>query len=197
LVSLEQYTSTNGSNYNSEEYNPILSMEVQKCLTLCDELAGRLNKFSHLTSELPLPPEIRFNIQTMQQELPTFKLQLNKLHTIAQRSELLQRKKSVTNESGIIHVDHLYQEQQSLKRSQTTAASITEMGTGILSNLKIQRETLMSTRNTLINIADSLGISARLLKTIKRRETVDKIIVYGGMLLVLVVLFGLYYLLKF
>jgi len=71
------------------------------------------------------------------------------------------------------------------------------MGTGILSNLKIQRETLMSTRNTLINIADSLGISARLLKTIKRRETVDKIIVYGGMLLVLVVLFGLYYLLKF
>jgi len=106
-------------------------------------------------------------------------------------------KKSGTNDNGIIHVDHLYQEQQSIKRSQITAANISTMGTSILSDLKIQRETLMSTRNALINVADSLGISARLLKTIKRRETVDKIIVYGGMLLVLVVLFGLYYLLKF
>lgn len=53
-----------------------------------------------------------------------------------------------------------------------------------MGSLKTQRSTLKSAHRKVLDVASSLGLSANLMRLIERRTTADKILVYGGMVLV-------------
>lgn len=53
-----------------------------------------------------------------------------------------------------------------------------------MGSLKTQRSTLKSAHRKVLDVASSLGLSSNLMRLIERRTTADKILVYGGMVLV-------------
>lgn len=62
-------------------------------------------------------------------------------------------------------------------------------GEDTLSNLKEQNNALKFVKTKMLNISNSLGLSTTLIRMIERRNQSDKVILYGGMLFTLFVMF--------
>jgi golgi SNAP receptor complex member 2 len=75
----------------------------------------------------------------------------------------------------------MYQEQNALQNARARAQEIEEMGHNALTSLVEQRKMLEAAAEKMLRIADTIGISDQLMKVIKRRDTVDKLIIWGGM----------------
>mmetsp|Transcript_9991 Transcript_9991/g.16083 ORF Transcript_9991/g.16083 Transcript_9991/m.16083 type:complete len:216 (-) Transcript_9991:38-685(-) len=85
------------------------------------------------------------------------------------------------------------QNQESLHRSNEEADRILETGRATLENLRNQGSILKSAHRKVLDVANTLGLSNSLIKMIERRENMDKILVFAGMSVSLLVLFILYY----
>ena len=59
----------------------------------------------------------------------------------------------------------------------------------VLNSLGNQREALKSTQRILIDLGSKLGLSKSLLSAVTRRQSGDRIIVFGGMIFTLIVVF--------
>ena len=81
----------------------------------------------------------------------------------------------------------------SLDRSNRVADEILNSSMSVLERLQGQRELLTRIKSGIFDISASIGISDNIIRTIDRRLTQDKWIVYGGMLGVLVLICFLYY----
>eukprot|EP00466_Bigelowiella_natans_P019116 jgi/Bigna1/85643/estExt_fgenesh1_pg.C_50114 len=82
---------------------------------------------------------------------------------------------------------------ESLHRSNEEADRILETGRATLENLRNQGSILKSAHRKVLDVANTLGLSNSLIKMIERRENMDKILVFAGMSVSLLVLFILYY----
>jgi len=67
------------------------------------------------------------------------------------------------------------------------------IGQETLSNLVSQKERLKGVQKTTLDMLNYLGISNSLMRSVERRDSVDKWIVYIGMFLILLLLFYLLY----
>eukprot|EP00887_Chlorella_sp_A99_P001558 scaffold8.g1558.t1 len=112
----------------------------------------------------------------------------------AQRAELLARR--VGGGGAAFDVDaeavarqHILGSKQVLEESYAT-------GVGILGSMSGQRERLKATHRKVLDVLNSVGLSDSLLRFIERRQAMDKLIAYGGMLLVLLFVGVLYWWLK-
>lgn len=65
----------------------------------------------------------------------------------------------------------------------------------VLGSLRTQRGSLKSAHRKALDVATSLGVSASIMGLISRRTTTDKILVYGGMLLIVLFVFMIWWLL--
>mmetsp|Transcript_11395 Transcript_11395/g.15950 ORF Transcript_11395/g.15950 Transcript_11395/m.15950 type:complete len:215 (+) Transcript_11395:302-946(+) len=83
--------------------------------------------------------------------------------------------------------------QESLKASNAEADRILETGRATLDNLRKQGDILKRAHRKVLDVANTLGLSNSLIKMIERRENMDKILVFAGMAVSLLVLFLLYY----
>ena len=81
----------------------------------------------------------------------------------------------------------------SLDKSNRVADEILDSSRGVLERLQGQRELLSSIKTNLVGIAGSIGISDNIIRTIDRRLTQDKWLVYGGMVGVLILIAFLCY----
>lgn len=95
-----------------------------------------------------------------------------------------------------VAIDNLYQESNSLDRSNRAAQNIHEMGSSILSSLGQQNELIKSAHRKLLDVGNTLGLSRSVMRMIENRQNLDKMLVYGGMLLTLLFLFALLYFFK-
>jgi len=109
-----------------------------------------------------------------------------------QRRQLFE---GVTRRQGasVVSIDGLYQEADSLRRSNRAADEIREMGSSILSSLGHQNDTLKSAQRKMLDIANTLNLSRSVMRIIERKHTTDKLLVYGGMIFILVFMFVLWY----
>ena len=64
------------------------------------------------------------------------------------------------------------------------------------SSLSSQRDKLKGAHKRVLDIANSLGVSDNVLRMIEKREFFDKLIVYGGIVVTLLIFFGLLYLFR-
>ncbi len=95
---------------------------------------------------------------------------------------------------GAAAADDLYlQEQQSLRGARGRASQLEETGATILAQLGHQRETMLAMRERMLGGIDTLLTSAGLMRDIERRERMDKIVIYSGMLLVLLIMLFVYW----
>ena len=81
----------------------------------------------------------------------------------------------------------------SLQHSNQLADSLIESSREVLLRLQQQRELISGIRNRLIDLGSAIGMSDQIMRTIERRMTQDKWIVYGGMVGILLLIFVLYY----
>ena len=90
-------------------------------------------------------------------------------------------------------MDSLLAERASAVHSAALLDEYTAMAGSVISSLKAQRSTLKSAHKRALDIVTSLGLSSSLMRVIERRTTADKILVYGGMLCVLVLVAVVYW----
>jgi Golgi SNAP receptor complex protein 2 len=69
----------------------------------------------------------------------------------------------------------------------------TSVADNVLSSLRSQRGVLKGAHRKALDVAASLGLSSTMMRVIERRTTADKILVYGGMVAVTMLLLGLWW----
>lgn len=87
-------------------------------------------------------------------------------------------------------------ERSALEKANQMMDDVLGQGGQVFSNLLQQNQTLKLARKKLLDAANVIGVSSSLVNVIDRRQTGDKWLVYGGMVLTLFVLFSLWYLLR-
>mmetsp|Transcript_5890 Transcript_5890/g.10645 ORF Transcript_5890/g.10645 Transcript_5890/m.10645 type:complete len:218 (-) Transcript_5890:215-868(-) len=90
----------------------------------------------------------------------------------------------------------LVRENRSLKDSASALDEVLEQAGSIFGNLVNQNKVLKNAQRKIWDAANSIGVSQSLVGVIDRRQTGDKWLVYGGMVLTLFILFSLWYLLR-
>jgi len=121
-----------------------------------------------------------------------------KIRENLEREELLTQRKHGEFE---LHIGDEYERQMeireksraSLQSSHNLADSIISSSYEVLERLQGQREMITRIRGRLNDIGSAIGISDQLIRTIDRRVSQDKWIVYGGMVGVIVLIIILYY----
>ncbi|KYQ96761.1 v-SNARE family protein [Tieghemostelium lacteum] len=88
---------------------------------------------------------------------------------------------------------NLMKENDILKGADHGMDNLAEQGNSILFALVGQNAQLKNVHKKIYDIANTLGFSRAVLQKIKRRQFMDKIIVYTGMFIVLIIVFILWY----
>lgn len=68
-----------------------------------------------------------------------------------------------------------------------------ETGVGIIGAMGGQRERLKATHRKVLDVLNRVGLSDSVLRLAERRQRLDKLLVYGGMIAVLLLVVGLYW----
>ena len=79
-------------------------------------------------------------------------------------------------------------ESRRLHESDSAIDGLTGNATAVLDQLGQQRSTLKGVHKRVLDLATTLGVSNSVMKMIERRQFLDKLLVYGGMLAVLALL---------
>ena len=93
------------------------------------------------------------------------------------------------------HLDELkdfQQESEALRQSHRGVDDILSVGQAVISSLSAQGETIRRATDKVEGVVGSLGISNSLLRAVRRRQWGDAAIVYGGMVVVTLVLYLFY-----
>lgn len=115
----------------------------------------------------------------------------------AQRQELLQRRKNIGagarfgDPEG--NIDAELQAKERIRRSKQVAEEAYQTGVSALAAMAQQRDLLKSAHRKVLDVLNTVGMSDSVLRIAERRISVDKMIAYGGMLLItLVIIIWLY-----
>jgi len=79
---------------------------------------------------------------------------------------------------------HLHSQTSSFQRSIALVEQMKDVGSSVLGMLSSQKETIQGARRRVLDIGLMLGVSQSTIRMIERRNIIDRAIVYGGMLLV-------------
>ena len=98
-----------------------------------------------------------------------------------EREALLQRRNGYDPESGM-EVDAMAHESRRLNDAGSQLDELTAHATASLNALMQQRNSLKGVQRKVLDLAQQLGLSNNVLRMIERRAFWDKVILYGGML---------------
>eukprot|EP00727_Mastigamoeba_balamuthi_P001961 m51a1_g11762 putative C-tail anchored protein, C-terminal SNARE domain (224) ;mRNA; f:225951-226799 len=190
-------------------------LEAGVCPSLVDQgrLSASLNSLSRLADTLAKrvsaepqgPRRELWTIRARQLEDECRSLRGSMFEYMTQRDarareqeerEMLLEGRTPESAARATRMGYLFTEEQSLGRSLTMADDIEDQGKQILIDLEEQRKLTKTVRGKLGMFNRVLGLSKDVMRAFERRVTVDRWIVFAGMALTLVVLFGLYYLLS-
>jgi Golgi SNAP receptor complex protein 2 len=107
--------------------------------------------------------------------------------TFAARQELRERGLllgGAAQRAESVAVNAFVQERASLLGSHAAMDGVTAAAAGVMGALREQRGVLKNAHKRVLDIASSLGVSNSIVRIIERRTTGDKILVYGGSLLI-------------
>jgi len=85
------------------------------------------------------------------------------------------------------------QEGESLTRSNKMVDDIEQIGISVRDSIFSQNDQIQGMKNKLTDVFQTLGLSNSLVKVIQRRQFGDKVIVYSGMVLTLLLIVFLYF----
>lgn len=114
--------------------------------------------------------------------------QYNQQREFEEREALLQRRNNTGADSHAISIDALQKESQSLSSAHSQLDHLTGNAMAVLGSLGEQRSSLKGVQRKVLDIASTLGVSNSVIRAIESRQFWDKMLVYGGMLLTLALL---------
>lgn len=91
-------------------------------------------------------------------------------------------------------MDTLARERTSITSSAHLVEDFTGLAGNILEALRGQRGVLKGAHRKVLDVSATLGLSSSLMRVISRRTIADKILVYGGVSVILLVVFLFYWL---
>lgn len=109
----------------------------------------------------------------------------------SQKEELF--KGSIDIESSSEPSENTMAESSSLNRSNKMINDYISSGRETLEELLAQRDRLKGVRTKVIDIMNYLGLSSSMMTNVKDREKIDRIIVWGGIALVLLIILFIWY----
>lgn len=109
----------------------------------------------------------------------------------AQRQELLRRRGAGM---AVNNFDVESEGRERVKRSKQVVEEAYQTGLGVLSAMSEQRDRLKAAQRKVLDVLNTVGLSDSVLRIAERRISVDKLIAYGGMLVITVLLITLYWL---
>ncbi len=112
---------------------------------------------------------------------------------VEERQALLQRRHGAPGLNAVMsnaaQDDAHLKANSSLQRSHDMLDQYLSQGSNVLSSLSTQREALKNARRLILDIGTRLGVSQSILAAVTRRESGDKWIVFGGMVITLGVIY--------
>ena len=111
--------------------------------------------------------------------------QYNQQRELEARDALMQRRSNSAADSHAISIDALQKESQSLSGAHSQLDHLTGNAMAVLGALGEQRSSLKGVQRKVLDIASTLGVSNSVIRAIESRQFWDKMLVYGGMLLTL------------
>ena len=100
---------------------------------------------------------------------------------VSERQALLQRRNGA-GDSHSISIDALAKETRDLNGAHAQLDQLTGNATAVLGALNEQRSSLKGIQRKVLDMASTLGVSNNVIRTIESRQFWDKMLVYGGML---------------
>lgn len=91
-------------------------------------------------------------------------------------------------------VDALARERESITSSSRLIDDVTGLAGSIADALRGQRGVLKGAHRKVLDVSATLGLSSSLMRVISRRTTADKILVYGGFAVIIVLVLIVYWL---
>jgi len=106
------------------------------------------------------------------------------------RDELLSRRSQTNGGDTAIQIDGYEAEAKSLNRSSTMSDQIIETGSNIVEMLHSQRQKLKGAKKKVLDMANQLGVSKDLIRSIEKRELADTYLVFGfiGFLILIILI---------
>ncbi len=92
-----------------------------------------------------------------------------------------------------IAVDALVSERNSIESSHRMMNEIGSAAESIMTSLRSQRGMLKSAHKKVLDVSSLLGVSSTLLRVIERRTLGDRVLVYGGMVLIVLLICLIYW----
>ena len=109
-----------------------------------------------------------------------------------ERAELLLRRTGGSG-GGQTHQNNSQYTEAQMRRSMANSNQVLEdifgQGSAIISGLQGQRDRLKRAQRKMLDVLNTLGISEQLLRAAERRMKMDKWIVYGGMIIITLVMY--------
>lgn len=113
----------------------------------------------------------------------------------AEREQLLSTRFRANQESTMIDLDYGLQHNNAMLRSHRGVDEMLHTGASTLESLRSQRSILKGAKKRIMDMTSTLGLSRHVMTLIDKRAGQDKIIMFGGMIItLLVILFVIVYL---
>lgn len=170
--------------------------------------------FPFLTSHHPLqvpacpppPPPAQVSEETdaLRSGLDRFSSRQQRRHVEEQqRQELLERRAggpggppSFLGGGGQTSMEADLKAARHVHNSRRVLEEAYETGVGIIGSMAGQRERLKATHRKVLDVLNTVGLSDSVLRLVERRQRLDKVLVYGGMLGTLLLVGALYWWVK-
>ncbi|KAK9752123.1 hypothetical protein QE152_g4522 [Popillia japonica] len=92
------------------------------------------------------------------------------------------------HDATTLDIDYAMQHSDAMHRVHQGVDEMLSTGTNALESLRSQRFTLKGAHRRIVDMANTLGLSTHTMRLIDRRVAQDKIILFGGMLVTLIVI---------
>ena len=104
------------------------------------------------------------------------------------REELFKRRPSNDTAINLGYDDYMGREQQSLHGAHRSVDELLMNGGQIMGRLREQRDVLKGVKSRVLDLANTLGLSNAVMNLIEKRSYEDKLILFGGMALFVILI---------
>jgi len=195
LATLERATNAD----QAQQIDGHISKQLDLILSNCERLDALVSKepparrrnAKYRVDQLKYDAQhVRSSVYNLQQKL------VARWRNEQEREELLNRRFTANDSTTISLLDGDLDHHNRLLSMDNKMDGLISTGYTALENLRWQGKTLKGARKRMLDFANTLGLSNLVMRRIETRTFQDKIILFGGMIVTLIIMFLLYKWLK-
>lgn len=125
---------------------------------------------------------LKYDVRHLEAALRTFQEKRQRRENeLSEREQLLNRRFTANATDLHIDIDHTLQHHNSMSSAHRGVDDMIASGSNILGSLRNQRDTLKSAHKRILDMGNTLGLSNDTMRMIERRLKEDKVVMFAGM----------------